>query len=175
MSPWASHLPSQAVRPLNGEWRNRKDCKGLLQLRYPMATFRTDTSPSSETPSSLSLYCAMLTSFSKEHSLFHWTPKNDTMSSGIRLNWAPNQPLSYSLAEWAWANLCFLICEIGIVEPYRDTGRSKWNNLKKGQSDYLLVGLKEEILSPPHIVIHTDHVLGKKLLTLIWICWNDYQ
>lgn len=79
------------------------------------------------------------------------------MSSGIRQIWAQKQSPTHLLAEWLWANLCFLICEIRVVPPCRATGRIK--QFKTGQSDYLLAGLTSgnaitTHISPLHCYTH---------------------
>lgn len=86
--------------------------------------------------------------FSKKPSLFAWTPWYGGMGFGIGWSWAQNQPTSHSLAVWAWANLCFTICQIRRVEPCRVTRRIK--QYTKRTKWYLSV----EVPSPCHQPLH---------------------
>lgn len=148
--------------------------EGLLQLKHPVTILQIMSHPLLRNiyfPFSLLLHVH----FSNQPSFCHWTPWYSRMIFGIRQSWAQNQPSSHSLAGWSWANLCFLICAIRMLEPGRATGRDKLNNLKAGQSDFLLVGLTSgnTITTPtssPYIVAHTIVCAWHKLLTLIKMC-----
>lgn len=152
----------------------RTGLKRLLQLKHPITTFRV-LSHLLLGNTFISFFLLHHVHFAKKPSLFHWTPWYNRMISNVRQNWAQNRPSSYSLAGWSWANLCFLICEIRILEP----GSNKLNNLKKGQSDSLLIGLVSgntitTSATNPCVAVHTE-LAWHKLLTLMKMCGNDYQ
>lgn len=146
-------LHPSAYRPLScgtNEWEQAS--KVSCNSKHPVTILRVTFHP---------FIKDTFISFSLLHHFFHWTAWYSRMISGIRQSWAQNQPSSHSLAEWSWANLYFLICQIRIGEPCRATGRNTLNNLKEEQDDSLSVGLLNgNTITTPFtsfcIVVHTQ-------------------